>query len=149
MARLDRLLALFVQFMAVPALLMVAFARPASGAASAWAAVSSPTPTPTPDVRSWPPDLTPYARPIVPGDWTPVAIPGPVMTPTLTRTPGVRDRPPTNTPDVRSWPPDLTPYLRPIVPGERTPFFRRTPCARSALDACGCRSLPLPRSAMP
>ena len=91
--------------------------------------MSGPTPTPTPDVRSWPPDLTPYARPIVPGDWTPLAIPGPVMTPTRTRTPDVRDRLPTNTPDVRSWPPDLTPYFRPIVPGERTRFFRRTSCA--------------------
>ena len=33
MAQLDRLLALFVQSMVVPALLMVAFARPAPGAA--------------------------------------------------------------------------------------------------------------------
>ena len=81
MARLDRLLALFVQSMAVPSPLMVAFARPAPAAAARMGRCVSPTPTPTPDVRSWPPDLTPYVRPIVPGDWTPLATPGPVMTP--------------------------------------------------------------------
>ena len=29
---------------------------------------ATPSPTPTPDVRSWPPDTTPYARPLVPGE---------------------------------------------------------------------------------
>jgi hypothetical protein len=118
MVRRSCLLALFVLPMAAFALLMAVLPRPVAAGAA----------TPTPDVRSWPPDLTPYVRPIVPGD-LPLASPGPTPTPTRTRPPGARIGSLTPTPDVRSWPPDLTPYVRPVVPGDRATGSRHAPGA--------------------